>query len=125
MRGRRSRRQHQRRCHVPVVPGAGQLEADTARSRHQRRAAGILIIEGLNPLTGGVPGHNPRKRQLLRLLSGPNAAEAIHDPVTNTWLVRLHWRDEDQLRFDYSFDVLRRHRRDGCVRVSRQPRSGA
>ena len=66
----------------------------------------LLIVERLNPLTGNVPGHNPRKRQLLRLRSGPSAAETITDPVTNISLVRLHWREEDQLRFDYSFTTF-------------------
>ena len=70
---------------VPVVPGAGQPEADTLRDLVINGVLRqILIIERLNPLTGRVPGHNPRKRQLLRLLSGPNAAETIHDPITNT-----------------------------------------
>jgi hypothetical protein len=92
---------------VPDVPAAGQLEADTLRDLViDGLLRQILIIERLNPLTGKVPGRNPRKRQLLRLLSGPNAAESIRDPVTNTWLVRLHWRDEDQLRFDYSFTTF-------------------
>ena len=29
---------------------------------------------------------------------GRGAAESILDPVTSTWLVRVHWRDEDALR---------------------------
>ena len=101
-----ARGQHQRRCRAGCS-GRGTAEADTLRDLVINGVLRqILIIERLNPLTGSVPGHNPRKRQLLRLLSGPNAAETIHDPVTNTWLVRLHWRDEDQLRFDYSFTTF-------------------
>jgi hypothetical protein len=69
----------------------------------------ILIAERLNPLTGRTPGRNPRKRQLLRLRSGATgaaAAQTIHDPLTNTFLVRLYWRDEDALRHDYSFTTF-------------------
>ena len=92
---------------TPVVAGAGQAEADRLRDLVNNGVLRqILIIERLNPLTGQVPGHNPRKRQLLRLISSPDAAVTIHDPVTNTWLVRLHWREEDRLRFDYSFTTF-------------------
>lgn len=70
----------------------------------------MLIAEMLNPLTGAVPGRHRAKRQLLRLLPGadPNrgAAESMFDPVTGTWLVRVHWRDDDALRFDYSFTTF-------------------
>ena len=69
----------------------------------------ILVREHLNPLTGQAAGHDPRKRQLLRLIAGDelaagaNAAVALHDPLTDTWLVRVHWRDEDALRQPYAF----------------------
>ncbi len=95
---------------VPVVAGGGQAEADALRdliragTLHQ-----ILIAERLNPLTGQQPGRNPRKRQLLRLRAGAVgafAAQTIHDPLTNTFLVRLHWRAEDALRHDYSFTTF-------------------
>jgi hypothetical protein len=92
---------------VPDVPGAGQAEADAlrdlVRTGHLRQ---LLITERLNPLTGRVPGRDPRKRQLLRLETGTSAAETIHDPVTNAFIVRLRWREEDQLRFDYSFTTF-------------------
>jgi len=92
---------------VPDVPGAGQTEADALRDLiRSGQLRQILIAERLNPLTGRVPGRDARKRQLLRLLSGTAAAETIVDPVTNTFLVRLRWRDEDQLRFDYSFTTF-------------------
>jgi hypothetical protein len=92
---------------VPDVPGAAQAEADALRDLvRDGFLRQLLIVERLNPLTGSVPGHNPGKRQLLRPRSGTDAAETIHDPVTNTWLVRLHWRPEDQLRFDYSFTTF-------------------
>src|SRR5262245_18428594 len=92
---------------VPDVPGAAQAQADALRDLVRNGGLkALLIAERLNPLTGLVPGHNPRKRQLLRLRSGTNAAETIHDPLTDTWLVRLNWRDEDALRFDYSFTTF-------------------
>jgi hypothetical protein len=92
---------------VPDVSGAAQAEADALRDLVRNgQLRQLLIAERLNPLTGNIPGHNPTKRQLLRLLSGMDAAETIHDPVTNTRLVRLHWRREDQLRFDYSFTTF-------------------
>lgn len=70
----------------------------------------MLIAEVLNPLTGGVAGRRRSKRQLLRLLPGDDltrgAAESIFDPVTSTWIVRVHWHPEDALRFDYSFTTF-------------------
>ncbi|MEO7244842.1 MAG: baseplate J/gp47 family protein [Rubrivivax sp.] len=70
----------------------------------------MLIAELLNPLTGAVAGRHRGKRQLLRLLQGSDvqagAAESILDPVTTTWIVRVHWREDDALRFDYSFTTF-------------------
>jgi hypothetical protein len=70
----------------------------------------MLIAELLNPLTGAEPGRNRAKRQLLRLLPGDDvdrgAAESVFDPVTSTWVVRVHWREDDALRFDYSFTTF-------------------
>ena len=92
---------------VPDVPGSGQPEADALRDLvRDGRLRQLLIAERLNPLTGRVPGRDPRKRQILRLETGTAAAETIHDPVTNTFVVRLRWREEDQLRYDYSFTTF-------------------
>jgi hypothetical protein len=92
---------------VPDVPGATQAHTDALRDLVRNGGLeALLIAEQLNPLTGAVPGHNPRKRQLLRLLTGTSAAETILDPLTSTWLVRLNWRDEDALRSDYSFTTF-------------------
>ena len=92
---------------VPAVAGASQLEADALRDLVRSGALRqLLIAERLNPLTGRVPGRNPRKRQLLRLESGADAADTLHDPVTDTFLVRLRWREKDQLQFDYSFTTF-------------------
>ena len=93
-----------------VVPLAGLAAQAQAEALRDAVRAGLwrelVIAEMLNPLTGAAPGRNPRKRQLLRLRNGAEAAEAIFDPVTLTWMVRLHWRDEDALRFDYSFTTF-------------------
>jgi hypothetical protein len=95
---------------VPVIAGGGQAEADALRDMVRNgELRHLLIAEVLNPLTGRAPGRNPRKRQLLRLrtgTTGPVAATTVHDPLTNTYMVRLHWRDEDALRFDYSFTTF-------------------
>ena len=70
----------------------------------------MLIAELLNPLTGAVAGQHRGKRQVLRLLPGsdPDAggAASLFDPVTATWIVRVHWREDDALRFDYSFTTF-------------------
>jgi len=92
---------------VPVSGLANQADAEAMRDQVRNgRWREMVIAELLNPLTGALPGRNPRKRQLLRLRSGMEAAEAIFDPITITWLVRVHWRDEDALRFDYSFTTF-------------------
>lgn len=95
---------------VPAQPGAGQLEADKLRDLVRSGALPqLLIAERLNPLTGQVPGRNARKRQLLHLVpgaTGPQAAQTVHDPLTNTFFVRLHWQEADALRQDYSFTTF-------------------
>jgi hypothetical protein len=73
----------------------------------------LLIQEHLNPATGRVNGRDPKKRQLLRLITGQpdlsdptdKAARAVLDPLTGRWLVRVHWREEDRLRSNYCFAV--------------------
>jgi hypothetical protein len=80
----------------------------------------LLIQEHLNPVTGMINGYNPRKRQLLKLLSGADGGEAMYDPTTapagydpvtdtpsNTakWFVRVRWREQDALKNNYCFTV--------------------
>jgi hypothetical protein len=70
----------------------------------------LLIQERLNPATGGLPGRDPRHRQLLRLLEGDAGATAMFDPLTGPpatarWFVRVRWREEDALRSNYCFTV--------------------
>lgn len=57
----------------------------------------LLIEEALNPTTGSAVGRDLRKRQLLQLQD----AVSIHDTLTGAWLVRVTWRDQDKLRFNY------------------------
>jgi hypothetical protein len=68
----------------------------------------LVIQEWLNPLTGIENGRDPAKRQLLRLVS----AETVEDPLRARTLARVHWREEDQLRWDFAFTVF-----PGGVRV--------
>ncbi len=62
----------------------------------------LLIQEWLNPATGRAAGRNPGKRKVLRLL--PNA-EALQDPVSSAWFVRVHWEAQDALKANYCFTV--------------------
>src|SRR5262249_31799204 len=62
----------------------------------------LLIEEWLNPSTGRPADRAPRKRQILRLT---NQATVLQDPVTLDWIVRVNWRDEDQLTANYCFIV--------------------
>jgi len=92
---------------VPDVPGGAKPEADRLSALIQAGTLRYLLVqEHINPLTGRVPGRDPRKRQLLRLKTGPGAALTIHDPLEDVWLVRVQWEDQDQLRFDYSFTTF-------------------
>jgi hypothetical protein len=99
--------------------GAGQAEAEQLRDWVQDGSLKHLLIEEKrNPLTGLLPGRDPRKRQLLRLIAGDDnavgtlAAQALRDPLTNTWFTRVHWRSEDALRQAYAFVI-------GCPAVGR------
>ncbi|HEV7642857.1 MAG TPA: baseplate J/gp47 family protein [Pyrinomonadaceae bacterium] len=65
----------------------------------------LLIQEHLNPETGLRAGRDPAKRQLLQLKSGREGAEALQDPITGEWFVRVRWEKADKLRHDYCFTV--------------------
>jgi hypothetical protein len=75
------------------------------------KAPYLLLQERLNPATGGVAGRNLNKRQLLKLLSGNDAAQVLQDlhphphPLSGAWFVRVRWRPEDALRHNYCFTV--------------------
>ncbi|MBU1564814.1 MAG: baseplate J/gp47 family protein [Proteobacteria bacterium] len=88
---------------VPFTdPDAAELIEGFIRSGRIRH---LLIQEWRNPLTGQQPGRDPRKRQLLRLLSGDPGAEKRYDPVNNAWFVRVRWQQGDALRFNYCFTI--------------------
>ena len=92
---------------VPFSGLANQAAADALRDLVRNGLwRETIVAEVLNPLTGAAPGAKRSKRQLLRLLTGDNAAETVFDPVTKTWIVRVNWRKEDALRQDYSFTTF-------------------
>jgi Baseplate J-like protein len=66
----------------------------------------LVIQEQLNPQTGTVNGRDVGKRQLLRLLPGAAGAALVVDPLHGRTLVRVNWRAEDQLQWDYGFTVF-------------------
>jgi hypothetical protein len=83
---------------------AGQANAEEVRDLFRGGTiTRLLVQEWKNPATGREAGRNPQKRQLLQLLEGDAGATAMRDPLTNTWFVRVAWRKEDALKFDYCF----------------------
>ncbi len=71
----------------------------TARVTH------LVIQEWLNPATGLAAGRSLARRQLLELLPGGDAAQAVFDPVENVWVLRVRWRAQDALRQAYCATV--------------------
>jgi hypothetical protein len=65
----------------------------------------LLIQEWLNPATGRAAGRNPDKQQRLKLLPGEARAEAIPDPITGEWFVRVHWDQRNALKTNYCFTI--------------------
>lgn len=85
---------------------AGQAAAETVRDLIRDGKVSYLIIqEHRNPLTGKERGRDPTKRQLLRLLPNGEGAEALQDPVTGEWFVRVRWLERDALQQGYCFTV--------------------
>lgn len=66
----------------------------------------LLLQEHLNPLTGEARGRDPEKRQLLELRSEAPGAELVQDPLRGLWLVRVFWREQDQLQGEHCFTVV-------------------
>src|SRR5262249_57238526 len=90
---------------------ASQAEADALRDLVRNGLwREMLVAEVLNPLTGAGAGHHRAKRQVLRLLAGNDpdrgAADTIFDPVTSTWMVRVHWRGGEAPRLDQHLPTL-------------------
>jgi hypothetical protein len=65
------------------------------------KIARLLIEEELNPGTGLAADSNPQKRQILTL----TGAQMLTDPVTADPVVRVTWRQQDALTFNYCFVV--------------------
>jgi len=61
----------------------------------------LLVEEWLNPATGMEADRNPQKRQLLNL----TGAQVLSDPLTGDALLRVTWREQDALMFNYCFSV--------------------
>jgi hypothetical protein len=66
----------------------------------------LLIEEALNPRTGTPTGRDPARRQLLELLDDGTGAAVVHDTLRNRFVVRVRWREADQLRWDFRFVVF-------------------
>lgn len=69
----------------------------------QHEVLSLIIEERLNPETGTENGRDKTARQLLRLLDDDRAAEVIHDPVEDAWVVRVRWQDRDKLKRRFCF----------------------
>lgn len=92
---------------APLTQPQAEALRDLVRGGQWRE---LLVAEILNPLTGLAAGRRRERRQLLRLLAGSDpaagAAQTVFDPLAHRWLLRLHWREEDALRFDFSFTTF-------------------
>ena len=85
--------------HASQVLGPGEEDVDAGIDH-------LLIQEVLNPETGTPNGARVDQRQLLHLvpLNGSlPRAEALQDPFTGEWLVRVRWRDDDALGRNFCF----------------------
>lgn len=69
----------------------------------QHEVLSLIIEERLNPETGTENGRDKTTRQLLRLLNDDTAAEIIHDPVEDNWVVRVRWQERDKLKRRFCF----------------------
>ncbi|MGH6646438.1 putative baseplate assembly protein [Aquabacterium sp.] len=86
-------------AHADQVIGPGEDDVDPAVDE-------LLVQEALNPDTGTPNGARVSQRQVLRLVpvDGPTPrAEALHDPFTGEWLVRVRWLREDALTQNFCF----------------------
>jgi hypothetical protein len=85
--------------HADQVLGPGAADVDPGVDQ-------LLVQEALNPETGTPNGARAAQRQLLRLLplGDPTPrAEALPDPFTGEWLVRVRWLPEDALQQNFCF----------------------
>ncbi|MGB5453267.1 MAG: baseplate J/gp47 family protein [Sedimenticolaceae bacterium] len=85
----------------PLDP-LSQADAEGLRDLFRRDdVAHLAIEEKRNPQTGTLNGRDVGRRQLLQLRAGEAAAEALEDPLTHRFFVRVHWRAQDALRERY------------------------
>ncbi|MEO7232689.1 MAG: putative baseplate assembly protein [Polaromonas sp.] len=85
--------------HASQLLGPGQNDVDPGVDH-------LLVQEALNPETGTLNGTRTTQRQLLRLLplNGPiPRAQALPDPFTGEWLVRVRWLAQDALQQNFCF----------------------
>jgi hypothetical protein len=91
---------------LQITPDCYQTDAEAVRDMiRDGEVKYLLIQEALNPATGKPGGTDPDKRQILKLLPGDEGAEALEDPVTNKWFVRVRWEEKDKLKKNYCFTV--------------------
>ena len=91
---------------LQITPDCNQTDAETVQNMIlDGKVKYLLIQEALNPATGKPGGTDPGKRQILKLLPGNEGAEALEDPVTNKWFVRVRWQEKDKLKKNYCFTV--------------------
>jgi len=88
---------------APGAPGGLMTALELADAVNDGTLKRLLIAEELNPRTGREAGHDPRAQQILLL---ERDAEVIPDPLVGRDVVRVHWREEDELRRDYAFTTL-------------------
>ncbi|MGE0397126.1 MAG: baseplate J/gp47 family protein [Kofleriaceae bacterium] len=75
-------------------------DANAAVAHFDAGGARLLIQEERDPRTGGTAGVNRDKRQLLRVTAASVIADP-QDPAAS--IVRVWWRREDALRWDFCF----------------------
>jgi len=82
----------------------GELAAKTVQDLiRDGKITRLLIQAHLNPDTGQPAGTDPGLRQIVHLKPGAEGAEALQDPLTHIWFVRVRWEDMDQLQRSYCF----------------------
>jgi len=79
------------------------LSQEYREQLRQNEVLSLIIEEKLNPETGTENGRDKTARQLLRLLEDDTAAEVIHDPVEDNWVVRVRWQERDKLKRRFCF----------------------
>lgn len=86
-----------------AVKDNSQFNAETIRDLiDEGKVKYLLIWEDLDPATGKNVGARPEKRQLLKLLPD---AEALKDPFTGHWYLRVKWDETTKLKHNYCFVI--------------------